>query len=174
MKSSESIAVLREAILKGISGISQHLIGIKHLLREGFKLPPEKPLPLGGLESGTSTSAHSTQFNPTPLTTTPLTIKPLTPAPLSLGSSQVEQRLQEMTKNTPVATQPSRGYSQSEQRISGSNGNVERLLSELNDKMAVALSSPRSLTVQSPSPVSDAASIWSEIAYNSTVAAGLA
>lgn len=114
------------------------------------------------------TSVEAVKFSkiniPKLASTTPI------PAP---AESQTEQQLRQVTKTALEAHQPATGYTAFVQALKNSNKSIESKLDTLNTTMAAALNSPRSLTVQSPNPVQDAAKIYGDIAYANVVSSGL-
>lgn len=94
------------------------------------------------------------------------TLAPLNPSP-------TEAALTNATK--PVETSPTTtsGFTQFVDGLKEANKGIEQRLDQLIQGMATQAASPRNLYVSSPTPVSDAAQIWGNIARGMTTAAGL-
>lgn len=82
----------------------------------------------------------------------------------------VAESFDELQQKYPDTTP---GFTNFTQGLKDANKGIEQKLDILNQTMAAAVASPRSLYVQSQSPVSDGAAIWADIARQSVVTAGL-
>lgn len=82
----------------------------------------------------------------------------------------VAQSFEELNQKYPAMTN---GFTDFTNGLKDANKGIEQKLDILNQTMAQAIASPRSLYVSSPTPVTDAASVYSDIARQSILNAGL-
>lgn len=102
-----------------------------------------------------------------------LGIDPRKTALAPLNPSPTEAALTNATKPVDTSTSQTSGFSQFVDGLKEANKGIEQRLDQLIQGMATSAASPRNLYVSSPTPVSDAAQIYSDLARGMTTAAGL-
>jgi hypothetical protein len=145
---------IREAIAKARTELATRLEQIHGALAIGFNLPKPRKVPILDI----------------PVSRTGINV-PATP--LNFTDSASMERLAQASKPVDVGQTQTAGFIQFTSGLKEANKDVVSCLRELIDASKSALASPRSLSVSSPSPVSDGARIWSDIARMAITQSGL-
>lgn len=119
-----------------------------------------------GLKLGESTEAYLARQQM-------LSYRPRVDSSLTLKPSNSIAEIRDASKPSEVQSQTN-GFTQFVDGLKEANKDIVVRLDTLNQTMAQAAAAPRSLYVSSPTPVTDGARIWSDIARNAVISAGYA